>query len=82
MSDTHPAFSAFRRREFLKATAAAALLPAWFMEESRSFARPPPPHDANERPGSGSVGCGGDGAQRRQDRGPVASPPATSSRDV
>src|SRR6266511_5342173 len=61
MSDTHPAFSTFRRREFLKATAGAALLPAWFMEESRSFAQPPPPRGGNERPGIGLIGCGGMG---------------------
>jgi predicted dehydrogenase len=45
----------------LKATAAAALLPAWFVEESRSFAQPPPPREANERPSIGLIGCGGMG---------------------
>src|SRR5436190_2948409 len=61
MSDTNPAFSTFRRREFLKATAGAALLPAWFLEESRSFARAPEPRGANERPSVGLIGCGGMG---------------------
>jgi predicted dehydrogenase len=61
MSDTNPAFSTFRRREFLKATAGAALLPAWFVEESRSFGQRPKPRDANERPSIGLIGCGGMG---------------------
>jgi predicted dehydrogenase len=61
MSDANPAFSTFRRREFLKAAAGAALLPAWFLEEFRSFARPPQPRAANERPGIGLIGCGGMG---------------------
>ena len=61
MSDTNRAFSTFRRREFLKATAGAALLPAWFLEESRSSAQPPQPRDANDRPGIGLIGCGGMG---------------------
>jgi predicted dehydrogenase len=61
MSHTNPAFSTFRRREFLKATAGAALLPAWFVEESRSFDQPPPPRGANERPSIGLIGCGGMG---------------------
>src|SRR5262245_50157504 len=58
MSDTNPAFSTFRRREFLKA---AALLPAWFVEESRSFAQPEKPKGANDRPSIGLIGCGGMG---------------------
>ena len=53
--------SSRRRREFLKATAAAALLPAWFVEECRSVAEPPPPRGPNERPGIALVGCGGMG---------------------
>ena len=61
MSDTRPAFSTFRRREFLKATAGATLLPAWFMEQSRSFAQPPEPRAANDRLGIGLIGCGGMG---------------------
>jgi predicted dehydrogenase len=61
MSETHRGYSSFRRREFLKAAAGAALLPAWFVEESRSFAQPAPPRGANERPGIGLVGCGGMG---------------------
>src|SRR4051812_27370926 len=61
MSDANPAFSTFRRREFLKATAGAALLPAWFLAESRSFARAPEPRGAGERPGVGLIGCGGMG---------------------
>jgi predicted dehydrogenase len=61
MSDTHPAFSTFPRRDFLKATAGAALLPAWFMDESRSFGQRPPPRDANDRPSIALIGCGGMG---------------------
>jgi predicted dehydrogenase len=61
MSDTHPPFPTFRRREFLTATAGAALLPAWFLEESRSFAQPTPARAANERPSIGLIGCGGMG---------------------
>src|SRR5262245_5005629 len=61
MSDMNPTFSTFQRREFLKATASATLLPAWFLEESRSFARPPQPREANDRPAIGLIGCGGMG---------------------
>ncbi len=61
MNDTNPTFSTFRRREFLKATAGAAMLPAWFLEECRSFAQPPQPRAANERPSIGLIGCGGMG---------------------
>ncbi len=61
MSDTHPAFSTFRRREFLQATAGAALLPAWFLQETRSFAQPARPRGANEKPGIALIGCGGMG---------------------
>lgn len=61
MSGRNPAFSTFRRREFLKAAAGAALLPAWFVEESRSVAQPPPSRAANERPSIGLIGCGGMG---------------------
>jgi predicted dehydrogenase len=61
MRDTNPAFSTFRRREFLKATAGAVLLPGWFLEESRSFGQRPPPRDAYDRPSIGLIGCGGMG---------------------
>src|SRR5262245_9235007 len=71
MSDTNPAFSTFRRREFLKATAGAALLPAWFVEESRSFAGPPQPRGANERPSIGLIGCGGVGRGDAKNAGRV-----------
>src|SRR5688572_26250556 len=69
MSETTPAFSTFRRREFLKATPGAALLPAWFMEESRSIAQPPPPRGANERPSIGLIGCGGMGRGNAKNAG-------------
>jgi predicted dehydrogenase len=59
MCHARPALSTFPRRDFLKAAAGAALLPAWLAEEGRSAARPP--RGANERPGIGLVGCGGMG---------------------
>jgi predicted dehydrogenase len=61
MSESNAAFSTFRRREFLKAAAAAAVLPAWFMDECRSNAQPATPRGPNDRPGIGLVGCGGMG---------------------
>ncbi len=61
MSDNNRTFSTFRRRDFLKATAGAALLPAWFMEESQSLGQQPPPRAASERPSIGLIGCGGMG---------------------
>jgi predicted dehydrogenase len=61
MSDINRTFSTFRRRDFLKATASAAMLPAWFMEENQSSGQQPPPRAAGERPSIGLIGCGGMG---------------------
>ena len=52
------------RRGFLKAStalAAGAALPAWFVEESRSFVSAAEPKSANDKPGIGLIGCGGQG---------------------
>jgi predicted dehydrogenase len=54
------------RRRFLKSAgvaAAATALPAWFVEESRSYAAASPtkPLSPNDRPGIGLIGCGGQG---------------------
>src|SRR5437762_3057268 len=49
------------RRSFLKAAAGAALLPAWFREECRSYAQPAPPTSANDKPHIALIGCGGMG---------------------
>lgn len=49
------------RRSFLKAGAAAALLPAWFVEECRSQDKPAPSSSPNERPHIALIGCGGRG---------------------
>ncbi|MCL5096779.1 MAG: Gfo/Idh/MocA family oxidoreductase, partial [Candidatus Omnitrophica bacterium] len=52
------------RRRFLKASAALAAvsaLPAWFVEESRSYAAPAKPLSPNDKPGIALVGCGGQG---------------------
>ena len=43
------------------AGAAAAALPAWFLEESLSFAQTPEPASPNDRPGIALIGCGGQG---------------------
>jgi predicted dehydrogenase len=61
VNDTDQAFSMLRRRQFLKAAATAALLPAWFMEECRSVAEPPQPRGPNDRPNIALIGCGGMG---------------------
>ncbi len=53
------------RRRFLKsaaATGALAGLPVWFVEETRSArAAEPRPLAANDKPGIGLIGCGGQG---------------------
>src|SRR5258708_2760962 len=52
------------RRQWLcgaGAVAAAAALPAWFEQESRSCAQTPEPTSPNDRPGILLVGCGGQG---------------------
>jgi predicted dehydrogenase len=49
------------RRSFLKASAAAALLPAWFVEECRSQDKPAAATSPNERPHIALIGCGGRG---------------------
>lgn len=54
----------FTRRRFIKATAIAAAsigVPAWFAEESLCFAAGKKPTSANDRPGIGLIGCGGQG---------------------
>src|SRR6516162_11021777 len=56
-----PARFAGDRRSFLKASAGAALLPAWFVEECRSADDPPPPTSPNEKPNIALIGCGGRG---------------------
>jgi len=49
------------RRRFLKATAAAAGLPFWYLEQMKSFGASPKPLGPNDRPGIGLIGCGGQG---------------------
>jgi predicted dehydrogenase len=61
MSDTSLPFSPLQRREFLQVMAGTALLPAWFLKESRSFGQRPPSGDAGERPSIALIGCGGMG---------------------
>lgn len=53
------------RRRFLTTTAtltAGAALPAWFIEESNSYAATPKPTSPNDKPGIALVGCGGQGS--------------------
>jgi len=53
------------RRHFLKssgAVAAATTLPAWFLEESRSYAAATKELSPNDRPGIALIGCGGQGS--------------------
>jgi predicted dehydrogenase len=69
MNGSDSAFSTFRRRDFLRATAGAALLPAWFLEESRTLAKTPEPRTANDRPNIGLIGCGGMGCGDAQNDG-------------
>ncbi len=49
------------RRRFLKTAAAAAAVPLWYLEQSRSYAAAPRPLGPNDRPGIGLIGCGGQG---------------------
>lgn len=52
------------RRRFLKTTAAitaATGVPGWFLELEQAQAAQPKPLGANDRPGIGLVGCGGQG---------------------
>src|ERR1700724_2752548 len=49
------------RRSFLKVSAAAALLPDWFVEECQSQDKPAPSSSPNEQPHIALVGCGGRG---------------------
>src|SRR4051812_44665059 len=48
------------RRGFL-ASAAAATLPAWLVEEAHSYAQPTPPTSPNDKPHVALIGCGGQG---------------------
>jgi predicted dehydrogenase len=69
--------AAFNRRHFLKsagAIAAASVLPAWFIEEQRSYAQSTKPLSPNDKPNIALVGCGGQGrgdAKRAQQFGNV-----------
>ena len=67
-----PARFAGDRRSFLKASAGAALLPAWFVEECRSADDPPPPTSPNEKPNIALIGCGGRGLGIAQEAGRFA----------
>jgi len=49
------------RRSFLKASAAATLLPAWFVEQCQAQDKPAPSTSPNERPHIALIGCGGRG---------------------
>jgi predicted dehydrogenase len=52
------------RRRFLKTSAAIAAgsaLPAWFIEQSRSFAATTKPLSPNDKPNIALIGCGGQG---------------------
>src|SRR5206468_4079117 len=52
------------RRRFIKTSAALAAgsaLPAWFVEESRSYAARAKPLSPNDRPNIALIGCGGQG---------------------
>jgi predicted dehydrogenase len=52
------------RRQFLRRSTAAATalaVPAWALEESRSYAAAARPLSANDKPGIALVGCGGQG---------------------
>ncbi len=49
------------RRRFLKAAAAAAAVPLWFLEEMKSSGATPKPLSANDKPGIALIGCGGQG---------------------
>jgi predicted dehydrogenase len=60
------------RRTFLKASAAATLLPAWFVEACRSQDKPAPPSSPNEKPNIALIGCGGRGRGIAQEAGKFA----------
>lgn len=60
MSNLNSTHTVLGRRSFLKAAGSAALLPAWFIEESGSGAAPEPT-SPNERPHIALIGCGGRG---------------------
>jgi predicted dehydrogenase len=60
------------RRSFLKASAAAALLPAWFVQECQSQDKPAPSSSPNERPNIALIGCGGRGRGIAQEAGSFA----------
>jgi predicted dehydrogenase len=60
MTTTWHSHQVLGRRSFLKAAGGAALLPAWFLEESGSPAAAPPA-SPNERPNIALIGCGGQG---------------------
>ncbi len=49
------------RRRFLQAAAAAAGVPLWYYESTRSAMAATRPLSANDRPGIGLIGCGGQG---------------------
>jgi len=49
------------RRRFFTRAALAAGLPLWYFEELRSHAAQPTPLSANDKPGIGLIGCGGQG---------------------
>src|SRR5213592_4811533 len=52
------------RRRFLRSSAAIAAgsaLPAWFIEQSRSYAATAKPLSPNDRPNIALIGCGGQG---------------------
>ena len=56
--------TSFSRRHFFKQStvaAAAATLPGWFLQDSRSYAAAAQPRSANDKPGIALVGCGGQG---------------------
>jgi predicted dehydrogenase len=65
------------RRRFLQAasfvSAAAAGLPAWFVEESRSYGQDPKPTTSpNDRPRVALIGCGGRGMALSKEAKPYA----------
>jgi len=74
---SHRESASLSRRHFLKASgaiAAGAALPAWFVEEQRSYAAPAKPLSPNDKPNVALVGCGGQGrgdAKRAQDFGEI-----------
>lgn len=49
------------RRRFLARSAVAAGLPVWYFNELQSHGAQPRPLGANDRPGIGLIGCGGQG---------------------